>query len=322
MRLNCRVVGSSQIRRSFVDMEKASIGGFIFTIWQSKEKKMNRLFVFVIGLSYLCFAPILSIAKDVNGPQPNWDAIHQVKQAWIEKMNAKLLPPKYQTVPKNMDKLAIPEKKLYLPFVQVSIDQATKYGIPLQRDFSKQSDFLTGILKLKKLETATFRDKKLFIGSYENNDSRCPVLYLQTNAKAKFLLFADEGCGEIHLFQPGLKMPVSVMEISSGCGSGWRESLYAFENGGNLKEVVDGMGGWHANIAYADLDGDGQVEILDSTDMTNEFKDLKDLLKKNIKYFEPYMAGPIICHTSILKWDGKKYSSVGEFYHFHSNGTE
>lgn len=145
-----------------------------------------------------------------------------------------------------------------------------------------------------------------------------PVLYLQTNSKPKFLLFADEGCGEIHFFRPELKLPVSVEVISSGCGSGWRESLYKIEKSGILKEVAEDMGGWHANITYADLDGDGQIEILDSTDMTNDFKDLNDLLKKKIKNYEPYMAGPIICHTSILKWEGKKYSKVGEFYNFHS----
>jgi hypothetical protein len=279
---------------------------------------MNRSWVFIMGFAFHFCAPILSIADDINGPQPDWNEINHVKQAWINQKNSKLLPPQYKSVPTSVEKLAIPDEKLYLPFEKIPIDRATKLGIPLQNDFSKLSDLLPGIGKLKKLEITNLGDQKLFVATYEINDFRSsPVLYLQTKSKPKFILFADEGCGEIHLFRPELKLPVSVEVISSGCGSGWHESLYKLEKGGILKETVEDMGGWHANISYADLDGDGHIEILDSTDMTNEFKDLDDLLKKKIKNYVPGMAGAIICHTSILKWDGKKYSKVGEFYNFH-----
>ena len=254
-------------------------------------------------------------AGDRDGVQPDWNEINHIKKAWLDQKNSKLLPAKYKSVPGNVRKLSVSDKELFLSFEKMSIKLAKKFGIPIQQDFSKLDDMpKEGMGGLKKLETASVSGQKFILATYERGEGSYPILYLQTDSKPKFLLYGDGGCSKIRLFHPSLKMPVSVAAIFSGCGSGWTEKLYRLGNEGELKEVVE-LGGWHAAVVYADLDRDGNLEILNSVDLNNDFKDLVKSLEK-VKNFQPYMAGPILRQTSILKWDGQKYSKVGEFYEY------
>lgn len=265
----------------------------------------------------LLFAPgFLHCQDEEDGPRPDPKTVEQVEQKWFDETNAKMLPEKYRNFLAGARTL-VDAEKLYTGWtVKYSSEQAEKLGIEQDKDISKlEHDPKPFMVQLKGAEGGELDGHRLLVALYDSDGFSYPILYELGPSGPHLLLFGYGGCSEFHLLKPGKKARTFIEFMSSGCGSGHGESLYQFQKDGSLKKVAE-TGGWHSGIAYADVDGDGWMVILETYDEMSTPPGLLERLIKVKNYGNNQRVGGGVQHSKILKWDGETYSVVGEFYGF------
>jgi hypothetical protein len=250
------------------------------------------LFVFLISAVFL-----LLTALPVRGQTTQAEII----QSWLQEQKAKL--------PADLQKIFSSDLKTQeTPFFEnwapaTPLPELHKNGVPESYQGKKGS----APAKLENAYRFLLGNYSLVIAEYAGNVSE---LYFKTR-KGYIQLFHFGPCNKIRPIKPGEKAPVLILIHVSGCGSGWDETIYRLDNKGYLKEAGH-LGGQQAVTKYADLDGDGILEIINSSLTKHYPLDLEGKLKALGNYQEP--AGPVLKQNTVFKWNGEKFAKIAEYY--------
>ena len=250
------------------------------------------------GLTWFIFSAVFLLLAAL----PLWGQTTQAEmiRSWIQEQKAKL--------PADLQKIFSPDLKTHeTPFYEKwapsSLPELHKNGVPRSYKGKKGS----AAAKLENAFRFVIGSYSLVIAEYAGNISE---LYFKTRKGYK-QLFHFEPCNKIRPIQPGEKAPVLILIHVSGCASGWNETIYRLDSKGYLKEAGH-LGGQKAVTKYADLDGDGILEIINSSETRHYPPELEGKLKMLAGYQEP--TGVVLKQNTVFKWNGEKFAKIAEYY--------
>lgn len=224
----------------------------------------------------------------------------EVIAAWIEEGKSKL--------PANIQKVFAPgfqfaPVKHYAQWMkEPSLEKLHQLGIPRS---AKEG-------KLKEADRFTLEGFAFVLAEYGSGEFPTAKLYIKKRNAGYKKLFESDECGDIFLWKLGEKLQPFLVVKTSGCGSGWGATLYQMGKDGKLKEVGN-VGGWQGNLKFVDIDGDGILEIINSSS-TNQYPEDLDAKLKPLKDYQEPPRGPVLSNNYVYQWNGEEFKNIAEFY--------